>query len=268
MLVRRRPGRPRACWRRADRVWVSRLHRPARAAADAALDHPAGPAGVHGLAHRLRAARTPPAGCTTSASGRPPRSSGTSASSGTWPGRPTTSSTELAEWIAFYKEHRGLLLGGDLVRMDVTRPGGAGARRGRSGSFGGPVCLRVRGSFRPGAGRSAAAARSGSRSPLSGAAGADRPTAARLVPTGLVGWSAARPRARERLARRDVADLAGGRSRGRGAVRRRPRPVGPDGSRAPSGASRPTGGPCRRVMSPQLNHRLVSVGRRSGDDSR
>jgi alpha-galactosidase len=26
--------------------------------------------------------------------------------------------TELAEWIAFYKEQRGLLLGGDLVRMD------------------------------------------------------------------------------------------------------------------------------------------------------
>ena len=30
--------------------------------------------------------------------------------------------TELAEWLAFYKEHRGLLLGGDLVRLDVTDP--------------------------------------------------------------------------------------------------------------------------------------------------
>ena len=27
---------------------------------------------------------------------------------------------ELAEWIAFYKEHRGLLLGGDLVRLDLA----------------------------------------------------------------------------------------------------------------------------------------------------
>jgi len=29
---------------------------------------------------------------------------------------------ELAEWIAFYKEHRDLLLGGDLVRIDVPDP--------------------------------------------------------------------------------------------------------------------------------------------------
>ncbi|MEV7624796.1 alpha-galactosidase [Actinoplanes sp. NPDC089786] len=31
-------------------------------------------------------------------------------------------SRELAGWIAFFKEHRGLLLGGDLVRMDTADP--------------------------------------------------------------------------------------------------------------------------------------------------
>ncbi|GLY92954.1 alpha-galactosidase [Actinoplanes sp. NBRC 103695] len=31
-------------------------------------------------------------------------------------------SAELAGWIAFFKEHRGLLLGGDLVRMDTADP--------------------------------------------------------------------------------------------------------------------------------------------------
>ena len=30
--------------------------------------------------------------------------------------------TELAEWVAFYKEHRALLLGGDLVRLDFPDP--------------------------------------------------------------------------------------------------------------------------------------------------
>src|SRR4029453_1750990 len=29
---------------------------------------------------------------------------------------------ELAEWIAFFKQHRGYLLGGDLVRMDTADP--------------------------------------------------------------------------------------------------------------------------------------------------
>ena len=63
---------------RTDRVWVSDNIDPLRPPAHAALDDPADPAGVHGLAHRVRAAPTPPAGATTSASVPPRRSSATS----------------------------------------------------------------------------------------------------------------------------------------------------------------------------------------------
>ena len=52
VLVRRRPGRPRGA--RAHRPGLGlRQHRPARPAAHAALDHPADPARVPRLAHRL-----------------------------------------------------------------------------------------------------------------------------------------------------------------------------------------------------------------------
>ena len=59
VLLRRRPGRPRRAGAHRPGLGVG-LHRPAGAAADAPLDHPADPAGADGLAHRLAAARTPP----------------------------------------------------------------------------------------------------------------------------------------------------------------------------------------------------------------
>ena len=54
---------------------------------------------------------------TTSTSGRRPRSSATWASSGTWPVRPG-GARRAAGWIPLFKEHRALLLSGDLVRVD------------------------------------------------------------------------------------------------------------------------------------------------------
>ena len=82
LLVRRRPGRPRRA--RADRPRLGLgQHRPARPAGHAALDDPADPAGIHGLAHRvgpLAHHRPPPR---SRRSGPAPPSSGTSASSGT-----------------------------------------------------------------------------------------------------------------------------------------------------------------------------------------
>ncbi len=53
---------------------------------------------------------------------RRPRSSATSGSSGTSRGPARTSSTSWASGSRFFKQHRGLLLAGDLVRLDFPDP--------------------------------------------------------------------------------------------------------------------------------------------------
>ena len=69
-----------------------------------------------------RRCRTAPAGCTTSASGRSPRCSATSASSGTC-GRPTDDDrARLADAIRVYKAQRELIATGRMVRWDSPDP--------------------------------------------------------------------------------------------------------------------------------------------------
>ena len=131
LLLRRRPGRPRRAG--ADRPGLGLgLHRPARAAADAPLDDPADPAGADGLAHRLRPLPHHRPGARPGLPRRRRRSSATSASSGTWP-RQRRRSSNSCELDRAFKEHRDLLLGGDLVRMDVPDPSLDAARRGCAG---------------------------------------------------------------------------------------------------------------------------------------
>ena len=72
--------------------------------------------------HIASGRRTPPGGCTTCPSGPRPRCSGTSGIEWDLALASEAELAELAEWVAFYKEHRGLLLGGDLVRMDFPDP--------------------------------------------------------------------------------------------------------------------------------------------------
>ena len=76
------------------------------------------PPELTGLAHRLRPLAHDRPHPRPRLPGRHRASSATSASSGTSRKATDAELAELGAWIAFYKEHRGLLLGGDLVRMD------------------------------------------------------------------------------------------------------------------------------------------------------
>ena len=179
---------------------------------------------------------------------------------------------ELTQWIAFYKEHRALLLGGDLVRLDFPDPAvllhGVVAPD-RSAAIYAFVALAVSDVVQigrlplPGP---------GSGSALSRSAGSDRPATPGPVPASLVGRPAAGPRARER---RPTTTLGGpGRtSPGRcGAVRRRARAVRPDGPGrsirskpccwrpAPSQARRRSGRPSGRARSSGECRRVTQVG--------
>ena len=135
------PGSTSACWS-GPTGSGSRTTSTRTTGSDAALDHPADPAGVHGLAHRLGPLahhRPPPR---PGFPGRhrdlrpPRRSSGTCAEAtdggdcrAAAPGSTSTSG------------ERGLLLGGDLVRMDGSDHRTPRARRRRAG----PVPRDVRG---------------------------------------------------------------------------------------------------------------------------
>ena len=81
---------------------------------------------------------------------------------------------ELGAWIRLFKQHRGLLLGGDMVRLDfpdetLDRGWGRGSRPADR------ALLRGRDrSFRGGLPRTAAVSRFGARSPVPGHAADDR----------------------------------------------------------------------------------------------
>ena len=119
LLVGRRPGRPRRAGAHRPGLGL-RQHRPARPAAHAALDRPAGPAGVPGLAHRVRPLAHRPAGATTSGFRAGTAIFGHLGIEWDLAEASEPRLAELRAWIAFYKEQRGLLLTGDLVRMDGT----------------------------------------------------------------------------------------------------------------------------------------------------
>ena len=82
------------------------------------MDDPADPARAARLPHRLRALPHHRADATTWTSGPARRSSATWASSGTSRLASAEELDELAAWIRLFKEHRGLLFSGDIIRLD------------------------------------------------------------------------------------------------------------------------------------------------------
>ena len=81
-------------------------------------------------------ARTPPAAPTTCRSAPGPRCSARSASSGTSTAASDAERTELASWVALYKEVRELVHTGDGRARAAARPVVRGARRRRAGPLG------------------------------------------------------------------------------------------------------------------------------------
>ena len=163
LLLRRRPGRPRRAG--ADRPGLGvGLHRPAGAAADAPLDHPADPAGADGRAHRLGPLAHHRARCTTSnfraahRDLRPPRHR-----VGPRQGVAGRARRARRRGSRFYKEHRGLLLGGDLVRIDFPDDDAERRRCGGTGPEPGDLLLRLRGALRGGLSRAGADSRAWTR---------------------------------------------------------------------------------------------------------
>ncbi len=154
---------------------------------------------------------------------------------------------ELAEWVGFYKEHRGLLLGGDLVRLDSPDPAvlvhGVVAPD-RSAALYAYVALAVSDVVQMGRVDSA---RTGPGAALPRPPGDHRPAAAGPAPALLVGRRTAGAGARRAGSSRDDPALARRAAGGRGALRRGPQPSGPDGPGAGPGTSRAPRGPRRRL---------------------
>ena len=192
LLVRRRPGRPRRAGAHRPGVGVGQ-HRPARPAADAALDRRSCSRRSTWARTSPRAARTRPAAShDLGLPGRARRSSATSASSGTSREASDDELAELTAWIAFYKEQRGsCCTRRPGARWTATGRADPPARRRRPGPVAGDLRVRPR------------------RQPL------PRPGAAAAVPRPRPGADlpgAARPRRQRR--RRACARRAGGAGRG------------------------------------------------------
>ena len=102
---------------RTDRVWVSDVIDPLERQQMLRWTSQLVPPEYLGRTSPAGGPTRPDAG-TTCRSERGPPCSDTSASSGTSRTADEETLDDIAEWVTFYKEHRHLLLGGDLVRVD------------------------------------------------------------------------------------------------------------------------------------------------------